>query len=171
MKTRENIKALVLLFIICLVCGWIGYGVGHRKRKTVIAHDTVLVSRTVSLPSPISIKEVLVSVPANVDTAAILAAYYTQRIYNDTLVNNEYLQFTLRDTVYNNRLLGRLVNYNFSYPVVKPPRYELYLTADMGLNTQLLMIGYKLDRWHFRAGYDMYNKAPMAGVGFTLIKW
>ena len=112
-----------------------------------------------------------VPVPADVDTAAILNDYYRQRIYNDTLINDQFVTLMLRDTVYNNKLLGRTVHYNLSIPQMKMPKHELMITGDVGYCTQVVMAAYKYKRIQLRAGYDFYNKAPMIGVGLTIARW
>lgn len=171
MTPREILTSFFWLILFCIICLWIGYGIGTRKQKSFIQMDTVTVTDSFFLPNPVPSKYIIVEVPVDVDTAAILKDYYTQKIYDDTLVNNNRLNLVLRDTVYNNKLLGRTVNYTISTPVPKKENHELMISGDVGVKHQSIMLDYKLDRFHFRAGYDFYNKAPVVGAGFTLIKW
>lgn len=171
MTPKEILTSFFWLILFCIICLWIGYGIGIRKQKSSTQRDTVTVTDSLFLPMPVPGKYIIVEVPADVDTAAILKDYYTQKIYDDTLVHNNRLNLVLRDTVYNNKLLGRTVNYTLSNPVPRIESHELMISGDVGFKHQSIMLDYKLNRFHFRAGYDFYNKAPMAGVGFTLIKW
>lgn len=171
MTPKEILTSFFWLILFCIICLWIGYGIGTRQQNNRTQRDTVTLTDILFLPMPVPGKYIIVEVPADVDTAAILKDYYTQKIYDDTLVHNNRMNLVLRDTVYNNKLLGRTVNYTLSNPVPKNESHELMISGDVGFKHQSIMLDYKLDRFHFRAGYDFYNKAPMAGVGFTLIKW
>jgi len=60
---------------------------------------------------------IYVEVPANVDTAAILAEFYAKNVFTDTF-KIEYGKFVLRDTVQFNRVLGRSYYADLVVPVI-----------------------------------------------------
>lgn len=152
--------AVVLLFIA-------GYHIGRRSMKPAKA-DTIRLRDTIKLPSPAVIKEISVPVPVQVDTAAILASYYTQRIYSDNVINTPYVKVSIVDTVFQNRLLGRTASYQFSFP---QRNHAVTLGLTSGYRHISLMGGYRYKRWEIQGGYDFYNKAPMLGVKYDLLKW
>ncbi len=108
-------------------------------------------------------------VPDQVDTAAILADYFSERHYMDTIIQRPYLQVELFDIVGQNRLLDRKVIVNYQQPVVY--NNSLTIGADFGRNLCTVMAGYRRKSWEFRGGYDFYNRTPVIGVSKTLWQW
>lgn len=169
MKNKVLVIGVILFFVLFMYISWsVGYRDGIRQ---ALPGDTIRIDSIIEIPVPSPAVEVQVPVPAEVDTAAILADYYVQRMYNDTLVDNEFVTLMLRDTVYNNKLLGRTVHYNLSIPTKKMPEHEVLVTGDFGYRSQTVMAGYRYKKLQFRAGYDFYNKSPMVGIGLTLARW
>lgn len=109
------------------------------------------------------------TVPARVDTAAILADYFNERHYRDTIVQRPYLRVELTDVVGQNRLLDRRVVVNYRQPVVRDN--ALTLGADLGRGLCAVVAGYRRRSWEFRAGYDFTNRTPVVGVQKTLWQW
>jgi hypothetical protein len=60
---------------------------------------------------------IYVEVPADVDTAAILAEFYAKNVFTDTF-KIEYGRFVIRDTVQFNRVLGRSYYADLVVPVI-----------------------------------------------------
>lgn len=169
MKNKVLVFWVTSLFVLIMYLSWsVGYRDGIRQAPS---GDTIRIDSIIKVPVPSPVVEVPVPVPANVDTAAILSDYYTQRMYDDTLINDQFVTLMLRDTVYNNKLLGRTVHYNLSMPTIKVPTHEITVTGDFGYRNQTVMAGYKYKKLQFRAGYDFYNKSPMIGVGLTIARW
>lgn len=169
MKNKVLVIWVISFLVLFMYFSWsAGYRDGIRQAPP---GDTIRIDSIIEIPIPSPSVEVRVPVPAEVDTAAILSDYYIQRMYEDTLINNEFVTLMLRDTVYNNKLLGRTVHYNLSIPTTKIPEQELMVTGDFGYRNQTVMAGYRYKRLQFRAGYDFYNKAPMVGIGLTIAKW
>lgn len=155
----------LLLIAIFLLLG--SYQIGRNSVKPVKA-DTIRLRDTVEQPSPPVIKEIPVPVPVSVDTAAILASYYTQRIYSDNVINTPYIKVSIVDTVFQNRLLGRTASYQFSFP---QRNHAVTLGLTSGYRHISLMGGYRYKRWEMQGGYDFYNKAPMVCVKYDLLRW
>lgn len=164
MKKTLTIVALLLIVVSLFVAG---YQIGRCSVKPAKA-DTIRLRDTLKLPSPPVIKEIPVPVPVSVDTAAILASYYTQRIYSDKVINTPYLKVSIVDTVFQNRLLGRTASYQFSFP---QRNHAVTLGLASGYRHISLMGGYRYKRWEIQGGYDFYNKAPMVGVKYDLLRW
>jgi len=60
---------------------------------------------------------IFVEVPADVDTAAILANFYAKNVFTDTF-KIQYGKFVIRDTVQFNRVLGRSYYADLLVPVI-----------------------------------------------------
>ena len=80
---------MLLCAVIAFLSGWAGHWLGSRKRsivhvpETVVRHDTI----RSAIPEP----EVIVrEVPTEVDTAAILADYFSEKHYLDTIIERPY---------------------------------------------------------------------------------
>ena len=159
----------ISLLVLFIIISWsVGYRDGSRQAPTV---DTIRIDSIIRIPVPVPAVEVQIPVPVDVDTAAILADYYKQRIYDDTLINDQFVTLMLRDTVYHNQLLGRTVHYSLSIPQVQVPKHELMVTSDIGYRTQVVMAAYQYKRLQLRAGYDFYNQTPMLAIGLTIARW
>lgn len=164
MKRTATI-ALYLMGIVLIFLS--GYWLGHRPAAAAKAYTVIRVD-TVYKDAPVIIKQIPVPVPINVDTAAILAAYYTQRIYDDTLINVPDIYVSLRDTVYQNRLLGRATVYKVNLPVY---RHALSLGMTVGFRNISVMAGYRYKRTEYIGGYDLFNRAAFVGAKYNLFQW
>ena len=139
----------------------------QRQNSSPQVPEPETIHDTVYLPGPVITKEIPVPVPAKVDTAAILAQYFTKRIYDDTL-QTQFVTMHLTDTVYQNTLLGRTASYSFTLP---QRHHSLTARVIAGPHTFALMGGYRHKRWHYSGGYDFTNKAPILSVSYTLKTW
>lgn len=157
MKNQFAILFFLLLLMV-LQC---------RQRQNSLPQEPETIHDTVYLPGPVVTKEIPVPVPAKVDTAAILAQYFTKRVYDDTL-QTKFVTMHLTDTVYQNTLLGRTASYTFTLP---QRHHSLTAGVIAGANTFALMGGYRYKRWLFSGGYDFANKASVFGVSYTFSAW
>ena len=105
---RRKVSHMLLCAVIAFLSGWAGHWLGSRKRsivhvpETVVRHDTI----RSAIPEP----EVIVrEVPTEVDTAAILADYLSEKHYLDTIIERPYLKVELTDVISRNSLLDRTV--------------------------------------------------------------
>ena len=80
------------------------------------------------------------TVPAVIDTLSILREYYLTRVYTDTFKLN-YGQFRIKDTISQNKIVGRgyesdlLIPIQKEYTVVKElPKIQLYVGFDAAFN-------------------------------------
>ncbi|MDA3911431.1 MAG: hypothetical protein PF448_08755 [Bacteroidales bacterium] len=123
------------IFILILISWLFGLGLGsylgekHAKTETetiyldkiVIEKDTLLITDTVQMP-----------IPARVDTVQVLREFHTKRIIRDTVINNDTVLIVIRDTVYQNKIINRRVDYQNLMPV--PVIFKTANTFSAGLN-------------------------------------
>ena len=165
---KQNIKYLLLCVIAIILSGWVGYRCGYRYASENIQPELIPVHDTIpgKIPEPIvKYREV----PARIDTAAILAEFYAEKRYHDTIINKPYLKIELLDLVSQNKLLDRTIVYDYQPPKVYSN--ALLVGAMLGHRHQSLYLGYRRRTWEFRAGYDLYNRAFIVGVSKDLWQW
>lgn len=165
---RRKVSHMLLCAVIALLSGWAGHWLGSRNRsivrvpETVVRHDTI----RPAIPEP----EVIVrEVPTEVDTAAILADYFSEKHYLDTIIERPYLKVELTDVISHNSLLDRTVVVDYRQPIVR--QNALVLGMDAGRYGCVLSAGYRRKSWEFRAGYDLYNRSLVLGVSKDLWRW
>ena len=161
-------RVLWILVVLCLFASFgAGYWVAQRSIKPSVP-DTLIVTDTMYLPGPVITKQIPVPVPADVDTAAILAAYHTQRIYNDSLLSTPDIKVVVVDTVYQNTLLARTAYSQINLPV---RNNSLSIGLTMVPQHTFVSAVYRHKRWSFEGGWDFVNKEVMASAKFELFKW
>ena len=114
---RRNVSCMLLCAVIALFSGWAGHWLGSRHRSIVCTPETVIRHDTIrpAIPEP----EVIVrEVPAEVDTVAILADYFSEKHYLDTIIERPYLRVEMTDIISRNALLDRTVVVDYRQPVV-----------------------------------------------------
>lgn len=159
-------------YILAAALAALAFGLGRctARRPASIVPPAVTVEITDTLVDVIGTPMVVErTVPARVDTAAILADYFNERHYRDTIVQRPYLRVELTDVVGQNRLLDRQVVVNYRQPVVRDN--ALTLGIDLGRGLCAVVAGYRRRSWEFRAGYDFTNRTPVVGVQKTLWQW
>ena len=92
--------AVVLLAGSCLGAYFVGYHKGSKSVEKQI--DTLRIRQKIYIKQPPLLKEVTVPVPTDVDTAAILAAHFAERIYSDTVRVPDVMTVIFTDTVTQN---------------------------------------------------------------------
>jgi hypothetical protein len=136
-----------------------------------IIYDSFPVIKTIPKPYPEYI--IVQSPPPVVDTAAIIASYFTLKIYKRTLLNDSTAFISLIDTLYNNELFPGILTYTNRRPVtihetyiINPPdpaRLQLYAGGFVSGNANTLgagpIISLKTKSDHlYGLGYDAVNK-------------
>lgn len=136
---------------------------------TPIAADTFYV------PTPKD--TVFVPVPANVDTAAIVGDYYLQKVYRDTVLvavasglGRDSAEAVITDTVWQNGIAGRELRLTF-YPKRLVKEHSVGLISTFGYNNLTVMAEYRYRMMKMYAGYNIIDRAPVAGIGFQLFNW
>lgn len=165
---RQLLLILIALFFVSMFF-FAGWCVGRLGTKGVKASaDTIYVTDSFYIDAPVIIDSIMVPVPIDVDTAAILQAYYTKNMYNREIISTPQLTVNLIDTVYNNRLLGSMVNYKIVIPQYK---HDISIGFLAGYNALPLLITYRYDRWGMSAGYDLLNRSLIFGANYRLFRW
>lgn len=162
-------STILFLLFYTLACMFLGFSIGRHiyNQPPVVIKDSVFISDIVYIPDPELIDIYIPEPPVVIDTAAIIEDYLKAKIYNDTLVSNSEITAILKDTIYQNSVLGRSFFYTLSTPVLKCPEkpFSLYLVADCRFTTSLI---FTRNRWIIQGGYDFKNKIPYMGIGFKL---
>ncbi|WP_289007224.1 hypothetical protein [uncultured Parabacteroides sp.] len=162
-------STILFLLLFTLGCTSLGFGIGRTIYKQILVEikDTIFSSDIVFIPEPELVDIFIPEPPALIDTSAIIQDYLSAKIYNDTLAANNSIVAILKDTVYQNSLVGRTFTYTLTTPVIKCPQrpFSLLLTADTRLSTSLIITK---NRWLIQGGYDFKDKFPFLGVGFKI---
>lgn len=159
----KNIAIVILLFSLILLFK-------NQQDDGCLVKDTVINVDSVYVPYPEYVT-VEVIVPAVVDTQAIINAHFEKRVFSDS-VKTRYLTLFIRDTVVRNSIVGRDIHYIMDNPIIrKSKNNEISLSLDAGLHTVSIMGAYRHKRVIYRAGYDLYNRAPVIGAGISITQW
>jgi hypothetical protein len=89
------------------------------------------------------------SYPPKVDTVAILKDYYSVYFYEDTIYNNDSLRLIISDTITENQIYNRHINFkatcktititnNITKTVPEDPKSKLYLGGSLVTNSSVL---------------------------------
>lgn len=132
------------------------------------APDTVLQWRTRYVPQPA--ETIRVVEPGEVDTQYVVREYYTQKVYRDTIVENDTVQLVVCDTVFRNALGERQVSLKVN-PEVFRRHHALGLMGAIGRHQASLTGTYRRDRWTVAAGWDFEASGPVIGLGYTIKEW
>lgn len=165
--------AFTAILSLCLLlwCSFYG-GVKVGEKRASVITDTVTVrdSFPVYVPTPHQI--IVDTVFAEIDTAAVITDYYSRKIYADTL-SRAGVTVVIHDTVYNNSLANRYVEFDVSLPITTPKmkKNTLNISFDGNPYSLNLMAGYRHNRIEYRLGYDLYNRTPTVGIGIKLAQW
>ena len=179
----KHLKCCVLALII-LVALAIAFTIGRCTGVRVVAeprvdYDDPLLSMpttvdTIYVPSPIkTVKEL---VPMDVDTGAIIDAYFSRHVYRDTLRASAPGKLggsavaVISDTITHNVIAGRSVSLTFTPNRLATAR-SVDLLSTWGLGNTSVLAGYRYGRWTVYAGYNFSSRAPTAGVGYRIFNW
>ena len=174
---NKNIIAVYLgaftaLLSLCLLlwCSFYG-GVKVGEKRASVITDTVTVRDSFPVYVPYPQLIIADTVFAEIDTAAVIADYYSRKIYADTL-SRSGVTVVIHDTVYNNSLANRYVEFDVSVPVgVNKKMNAINISFDGNPYSLNLIAGYTRNRIEYRLGYDLYNRTPTVGIGIKLASW
>ena len=155
-------------------------------RDTVITkYDTIhITDEKIKLVRDITYVNVPYVIPADVDTAAILSAYYATNLFNDTLSNNKVLFAVSRYKVSQNELERQSFVFKIMQPqkieykttIINPKVNTLYIDGELGGNlgmfnasAGLSLVDKKNHKYSVR--YDFISKTYNFGMGFKLIEY
>jgi hypothetical protein len=150
--------------------------------KTELKYDTVVKTIKVPLPTPVCTIKVVTHLP--IDTAAVVADYFTKVAYSQTIEDTN-LRAYITDTLFNNRIVAR----NFSYQLLKPekittitntitvtekPRAKVFAGFGVGASTQgfahfgpqITYLSKKDNMYHISA--NAINPSIILGMGWKI---
>lgn len=167
MKQAIYILAIAALALMSFLAGrWTA-----PKPTTMLPQaDTVTLTDTIYRQAPAIVREVRVPVPAEVDTAAILATHYTKRIYTDTLINQPALRVIVRDTVWQNSLLERTAIATYRPTIFRHTR-SVSLGLAVSPHTLGVLAGYRIRGHEWMVGYDIHNRGLFTTYKQDLWQW
>lgn len=183
--TNVSVKwpAIVLVFIATLAAAFaIGRLTVARPEAASVApiypDDPLLLMPATkdSIYVPLPQETVRVEVPAIVDTNAIITAYFSRHVYRDTLRASAPGKLggsavaVISDTIAQNVIAGRSVRLTFTPNRLATTR-SVGLLSTWGLHNTTLLASYQYRRWAMYAGYNFSERAPVAGIGYQLIRW
>lgn len=164
---------VVLAVLLAGVCGgwWLCSEICGGKGESVrIVRDSVWIRDTVEKEVPVE-KIVYRDVPAEIDTMAVLMDYYAARIYVDTVVSLPGIEVTVRDSVSENRLGGRVVTVDYLQVKEDVRRRGIVVGGVVGRDMMIGQLGYRHDDWVFSVGYDVWNRGVCVGISALVWHW
>lgn len=179
----KHLKCCVLALII-LVALAIAFAIGRCTGARVVAeprvdYDDPLLSMPTTVDTiyvPLPSKTVKELVPVDIDTGAIVEAYFSRHIYRDTLRASAPGKLggsavaVIHDTIAHNVIAGRSVSLTFTPNRLATTR-SVDLLSTWGLGNTSVLAGYRYGRWTMYAGYNFSSRAPTAGVGYRIFNW
>lgn len=164
------IKLSFLLFLtaVAVLFFRLGRWCGSRMRSIIHVPEKVVVRDTIrpEIPEP----EIIVrEVPADIDTAAILADYFAERRYRDTIIERPYLKVELEDVVSRNAVIDRRVMVDYRHQVT--PLHTVTAGVLAGRNSCMVLAGYRHKSWELRAGYNWCGKSVIVGISKDVWAW
>ena len=152
----------------------------HTEEPTVeLRIDTMWCHDTIVKPGPVLVWEEVREVPADIDTMAIVQAYYTTRVMADTLRLQDMAEVHIVDTVVENKIVGRYIDYDLAHLDVTAsvhgktaaPRLALTVGAQMGTEQAALLAGVRIRRAEILGGYDFRLHAPNITLKYDILQW
>ena len=179
----KHLKCCVLALII-LVALAIAFAIGRCTDARVVVeprgdYDDPLLSMPTTVDTiyvPLPGKTVKELVPVDIDTGAIVEAYFSRHVYRDTLRASAPGKLggsavaVISDTIAHNVIAGRSVSLTFTPNRLATTR-SVDLLSTWGLGNTSVLAGYRYGRWTMYAGYNFSSRAPTAGVGYRIFNW
>ena len=163
----KSVLSILAVTILCLVCFRLGYRKGLNGR--VVVTDVEYVHHYDTIVNEIPVPHIeWREVPVDVDTAAILEAYFQEARYNDTIQGSS-VSLHIQDVISQNRLIDRVVTLNERIPVVR--HNALVVSSVVGRNCASLLAGIRHKSMTWQAGYDFYNRGLVIGFSKEVWAW
>jgi len=180
---RNSIIAIVL-FVILFTAAFIGGRYTSPKptfttMRDTVPGDSVPYEVKVNVPKPYKVV-VRDTFFQQVDTAAILAAYFVTNYYRDTAKNDTSALIVVSTEVTENQILNQSVTFQNRRPTaiiitttVEVPtssvhKWQLYGYGVVGKDIAAPMVYVGRDRWLVGGGYNFQQSGMMVGVGYKI---
>lgn len=159
--------AAAVLILSMAVSFYAGYKYCQSQYSDYIVRDTITVKDTVTAYRPMPSDTIYIPVPAIVDTAAILADYFSQKVYVDTIPLDIYGSVTVIDTLYQNGIDNRQVEYSINIPTYTTNKKVHFLAGGFVWKDGAGVLGsIKYKKLMLSAGYDFVKKSPAAAIQY-----
>lgn len=174
MKSREVIAIIAILAVVAIYIDLRTSG-ALRFNQTNVSSDTVIVNlppQTINLPPGQPINIINQPLPdGDIDTGAILKAFFRELTYLDSL-ENDTVKIVLKEVVAQNTIVSRELSWRLKLPISttinKSYKKSAGLFAGGSLNSQSQisgMVGYLNNNDLFFFGsYEPFNRQWSAGV-------
>jgi hypothetical protein len=174
---RWLLEAALAIFIVVMFTGafYLGKITSKSIRNqtdTLLLYDTVWrevikekpVPKYVKIHDTIYIYDILIhEVPDIADTAEVLVDYSNTFIYSDT-IDLEDLELSIEETVTNNRLTDRDIEYRITKPTIYNQMSGLFIGADASLNSLTPEISYIKNGFEYSLGYSFGSNFLSIGL-------
>jgi len=180
---------LVITIIVSFIIGWSFKGMidnpsityGDTITSVTIYNDTTIY--TVNNINTKKLETIYVEKPIEIDTSAILQAYYNKYTYS-SFINDTNVSISINDTVSQNSIVGRSINYKINKSntiitkninnYIKKNGFFIGVSTTTDLNkinsfTPSFIYTNK-KRSAISAGYDLLNKNIFAGIYYKIEK-
>lgn len=159
--------AAVVLMLSMALSFYAGYKYCQSQYSDYIVRDTIIVKDTVTAYHPVPSDTIYIPVPAIVDTAAVLSDYFSQKVYIDTIPLDIYGSVTVIDTLYQNGIDNRQVEYSINIPAYTTNKKVHFLAGGFIWKDGAGVMGsIKFKKLMMSAGYDFVNKSPAAAIQY-----
>lgn len=168
---RNLLIALLAMIASLFICHKVSFRQGVRSVESKTVRDTVWkrIDSIVWVKSPLLVWREPVEKPQVIDTAAVIADYYSRKVYAESIQVDSFLYVNIVDTLEKNALISRKISYSLNIPTVierqKKPNLTVSVIGDSRYYAGA-QIGWK--RVLFNAGYDFKDRFPVIGVGLKI---
>lgn len=168
MKNNTTTKLVIILVLVTYLTAFcMGFRYAQQKYSDCLVHDTVTVKEKLEVYKPMPSDTLYVKVPADVDTAAVLAAYFSRVTYHDVVPVENYGTVTIIDTIYQNGIENRVIEYDLSFPsYTKKKNFSLAAGAFVRHDGFGPVASIRYKNLRLSAGYDIRNKAPIGALQY-----
>lgn len=191
----DKLYKIVTCFLLAVIAGFLLLDKGCSKSKNrENSIDTLYIKSTdhyhnipVPAPYPVPYKVEIpgapgstVTIPAEVDSGAVVRDYFTKRHYNDSIVNDS-ISIYIKEDVYRNELKRISVGYRWKAPTMVIEKTQvkekqlLFIGAEpYGNLNQFGLFGsliFDTKRAAYGYGYDPFNKMHKFSVYGKIKLW
>lgn len=191
MKNAGTVILAIIVLIAFALTGYIGYTLYPKYNPcpeitsdTIYVHDTIPHYIPDTIPYYYAVHDTIMypdTIPADVDTAAILRQFYAEYSYTRTWADS-LLSVEIKDVISQNKPIDNI----FTYKILRPQTvvtnitnnysYGKYIIAGVDIpmknvkyaNIEAMFV---TRRWYAGAGYNISLNSPTIKGGLTLFKF
>lgn len=119
---------------------------------------------------PMPAETIRIQLPSEVDTVKVIQEYFTQKVYRDTVLQNDTVTLVLQDTIWQNSIADRTVSLTFNADRFTKA-HSVSVGTVLGFQQADLLASWRHRRWQLSAGWNFVDKSPVVGGAYTLFEW